>query len=140
MTGMMGGGSATTVNITREMANLLLENSGKTLDELKKSIEATYKPASRDIPGARAIIDSTASSKLIRAKNVIGYIEGSDPKLKDEYFVVGAHFDHVGRWENYVYNGSDDNDSGSIGVVAIARAMALNPVKPKRSIVFCLWT
>ncbi len=140
MTGMMGGGSATTVNITREMANLLLENSGKTLDELKKSIEATYKPASRDIPGARAIIDSTASSKLIRAKNVIGYIEGSDPKLKDEYFVVGAHFDHVGRWENYVYNGSDDNGSGSIGVVAIARAMALNPVKPKRSIVFCLWT
>jgi hypothetical protein len=140
MTGMMGGGSATTVNITKEMANLLLENSGKTLDELKKSIEATYKPASRDIPGARAIIDSTASSKLIRAKNVIGYIEGSDPKLKDEYFVVGAHFDHVGRWENYVYNGSDDNGSGSIGVVAIARAMALNPVKPKRSIVFCLWT
>ncbi|HAV42321.1 MAG TPA: hypothetical protein DCW97_08000 [Acidobacteria bacterium] len=140
MAGMMGGGSATTVNITREMANLLLENSGKTLDELKKSIEATYKPASRDIPGARAIIDSTASSKLIRAKNVIGYIEGSDPKLKDEYFVVGAHFDHVGRWENYVYNGSDDNGSGSIGVVAIARAMALNPVKPKRSIVFCLWT
>jgi len=140
MTGMMGGGSATTVNITREMANLLLENSGKTLDELKKSIEATYKPASRDIPGARAIIDSTASSKLIRAKNVIGYIEGSDPKLKDEYFVVGAHFDHVGRWENYVYNGSDDNGSGSVGVIAIARAMALNPIKPKRSIVFCLWT
>ena len=140
MAGMMGGGSATTVNITREMANLLLENSGKTLDELKKSIETAYQPVSRDIPGAKAIIDTTATSRLIRAKNVIGYIEGSDPKLKDEYFVVGAHFDHNGRWENYVYNGSDDNGSGSIGVVAIARAMALNPVKPKRSIVFCLWT
>ena len=140
MAGMMGGGSAPTINITREIANLLLENTGKTLDELKQSIESTYKPASRDIPGARAILDSKASSKLIRAKNVIGYIEGSDPKLKDEYFVVGAHFDHMGRWEDYVFNGSDDNGSGSVGVMAIARAIALNPIKPKRSIVFCLWT
>ncbi|HQH61856.1 MAG TPA: M28 family peptidase, partial [Candidatus Saccharicenans sp.] len=140
MAGMMGGGSAPTISITREIANLLLENTGKTLDELKQSIESTYKPASRDIPGARAILDSKASSKLIRAKNVIGYIEGSDPKLKDEYFVVGAHFDHLGRWEDYVFNGSDDNGSGSVGVMAIARAIALNPIKPKRSIVFCLWT
>jgi len=140
MAGMIGGGSAPTVNITREMANLLLENTGKTIDDLKQTIEKTYKPASADVAGARAIIDSSATSKLIRVKNVIGYIEGSDPKLKDEYFVVGAHFDHVGRWQDYIYNGSDDNGSGSIGVMAIARAIALNPVKPKRSIVFCLWT
>ncbi|MGC8745797.1 MAG: M28 family peptidase [Candidatus Saccharicenans sp.] len=140
MAAMMGGGRVPTINITREMANLILENTGKTIDELKKVIETTYKPASRDIPGAKVSINSTAKVQLIRAKNIIGYIEGSDPKLKDEYFVVGGHFDHLGRWEDYIFNGSDDNGSGSVGVMTIARAIALNPIKPKRTIVFCLWT
>ncbi len=67
-------------------------------------------------------------------------IEGSDPKLKDEYFVVGAHYDHLGAWDDYVWNGADDNGSGSVGVLNIAKAIAANPVKPKRSIVFALWT
>ncbi|MGQ9800531.1 MAG: M28 family peptidase [Candidatus Saccharicenans sp.] len=140
MGGMMGGSNVPTLTITREMANLILENSGKTIDELKKDIETTYKPASRELPGVRVSLNSSVKANLVRAMNVIGYIEGSDPKLKDEYFVVGAHFDHVGMWEDYIFNGSDDNASGSVGVIAIARAMALNPVKPKRSVVFCLWT
>jgi len=140
MAGMMGGSNVPTLTITREMANLILENSGKTIDELKKDIETTYKPASRELPGVRVSLNSSVKANLVRAMNVIGYIEGSDPKLKDEYFVVGAHFDHVGMWGDYIFNGSDDNASGSVGVIAIARAMALNPVKPKRSVVFCLWT
>ncbi|HAR36496.1 MAG TPA: hypothetical protein DCR87_06295 [Acidobacteria bacterium] len=140
MAGMMGGSNVPTLTITREMANLILENSGKTIDELKKDIETAYKPASRELPGVRVSLNSSVKANLVRAMNVIGYIEGSDPKLKDEYFVVGAHFDHVGMWGDYIFNGSDDNASGSVGVIAIARAMALNPVKPKRSVVFCLWT
>lgn len=137
---VMGRNYAPTINITREMANLILENTGQTIDDLKKAIESTYKPASRELPGVRVSIESTAKTNLVRTMNVIGYIEGSDPKLKDEYFVVGAHFDHLGRWEDYIFNGSDDNASGSVGVMAIARAIAMNPVKPKRSVVFCLWT
>ncbi len=140
MEGMMGMSRVPTLTITREMANLILENTGKTIDELKKAIESTYKPASREIPGVRVSINSTVKANLVRTMNIIGYIEGSDPKLKDEYFVVGAHFDHTGKWEDYIFNGSDDNASGSVGVMAIARAIALNPVKPKRTIVFCLWT
>lgn len=140
MAGMMGGSNVPTLTITREMANLILENSGKTIDELKKEIETAYKPASRELPGVKVSINSSVKASLVRAMNVIGYIEGSDPKLKDEYFVVGAHFDHVGMWGDYIFNGSDDNASGSVGVIAIARALALNPIKPKRSVVFCLWT
>lgn len=140
MAGMMGRSNVPTLTITREMANLILENSGKTIDELKKEIETAYKPASRQLPGVRVSLNSSVKANLVRVMNVIGYIEGSDPKLKDEYFVVGAHFDHVGMWGDYIFNGSDDNASGSVGVIAIARAMALNPVKPKRSVVFCLWT
>ncbi|HOW86411.1 MAG TPA: M20/M25/M40 family metallo-hydrolase [Candidatus Aminicenantes bacterium] len=132
------GASATT--ITREMANLVLEGTGQTIDGLKKKIESTMKPASMDVPGAKVTIATTAKTALVRGANVLGIIEGSDPKLKDEYFVVGAHYDHNGAWEGYIWNGADDNGSGSVGVLNIAKAIAASPVKPKRSIVFALWT
>jgi Peptidase family M28 len=136
----MGRGGPSATQITREMANLLLEGTGQTIDELKKKIETTNKPASMDIPGAKMTIATTAKVALVRGTNVLGIIEGSDPKLKDEYFVVGGHYDHLGAWDGYVYNGADDNGSGSVGVLNIAKAMAASPVKPKRSIVFALWT
>jgi hypothetical protein len=136
----MGRGGAGAVSITREMANLLLEGTGQTIDDLKKKIESTMKPASMDVAGAKMTIATTAKTSLVRGTNVIGIIEGSDPKLKDEYFVVGAHYDHLGAWEDYIYNGADDNGSGSVGVLNIAKAVAASPVKPKRSIVFALWT
>ena len=136
----MGPGGAQATQITREMANLLLEGTGQTIDDLKKKIESTMKPASMDIPGAKMTIATTAKTALVRGTNVLGVIEGSDPKLKDEYFVVGGHYDHLGMWEEYIYNGADDNGSGSVGVLNIAKAMAASPVKPKRSIVFALWT
>ena len=136
----MGGGNPQATSITREMANLLLEGTGQTIDDLKKKIESTMKPVSMDLPGAKMTIATTAKTALVRGINVLGVIEGSDPKLKDEYFVVGGHYDHLGMWEEYIYNGADDNGSGSVGVLNIAKAMAASPVKPKRSIVFALWT
>ncbi|RPJ84786.1 MAG: M20/M25/M40 family metallo-hydrolase, partial [Acidobacteria bacterium] len=135
-----GRGGAATVTVTREIANAILEGTGQTVDDLKAAIEKNLKPVSKDIAGAKVTLTTTSKSSLVRCKNVLGMIEGSDPKLKDEYFVIGAHFDHNGRWEDYIWNGADDNGSGSIGVVAIAKAMASNPVKPKRTIIFALWT
>jgi len=139
-TSMSSGSSSPVINITREMANAILENSGETIDALKAKIETTNKPASAVLSGTRLTINSTSKTSLVRVANVVGYIEGSDPELKDEVFVIGAHFDHLGYWEDYIYNGADDNGSGSVGVMNIAKAMAVNPVKPKRTVVFCLWT
>ncbi|MFB3855567.1 MAG: M20/M25/M40 family metallo-hydrolase [Vicinamibacterales bacterium] len=138
--GGRGGSGAPTITVTREIANAILEGTGQTIDELKAAIEKTLKPVSKEIAGAKVTIATTSKTSLVRCKNVLGMIEGSDPKLKDEYFVIGGHFDHNGRWEDYIWNGADDNGSGSIGVVAIAKAMAANPVKPKRTIIFALWT
>lgn len=135
---MRGGASATT--ITREMANFLLEATGQTIDDLKAKIDAALKPASTELAGAKMTIATTAKVSLVRCKNVLGMIEGSDPQLKNEYFVVGAHFDHLGAWDGYVWNGADDNGSGSIGVLNIAKAIAASPVKPKRTVIFALWT
>ena len=137
---MMGGSGAPVISITREIADAILENTGSTIDALKAKIETTNKPASAAVSGTRLTIKSSDKKSLVRVFNVIGYIEGSDPTLKDEVFVIGAHFDHLGYWEDYIYNGADDNGSGSVGVMNIAKAMAVNPIKPKRTVVFCLWT
>ncbi len=72
------------------------------------------------------------------APNVVAFLKGSDPELADEYVVIGAHLDHLGTSGGTVYPGADDNGSGSTAVLSIARAMAENPVKPKRSVLF-MW-
>jgi hypothetical protein len=133
-----GGGA---IFISREMADSILASSGQTIDGLKAKIESRGKPASFEIPGGRLTIqNSAASEKILRCHNVIGAIPGSDPRLKSEAVTIGAHLDHLGGRGDYVFNGADDNASGVTGVLEIARAVAALPQRPKRSIVFCLWT
>lgn len=72
--------------------------------------------------------------------NVVAKIEGSDPKLKREAVVVGSHLDHLGTSERGTFWGADDDASGSSANLMIARAFVKNDVKPKRTVVFCLWT
>ncbi len=139
-TSMMRRGGPAVITITREIANAILESSGKTIDDLKKTIEKNLKPASMELPGTRLTIATTAKVKLVKCYNVLGLIEGSDPDLKEEVIVIGAHYDHLGQSGDYIFNGADDNGSGSAGVLASARAFAVNPAKPKRTILFALWT
>jgi hypothetical protein len=74
-----------------------------------------------------------------KTQNVVGVLEGSDPILKKEYVAIGAHYDHLGIGfpvnGDSIYNGADDNGSGTVSVLAIAEAFAKGP-KPKRSILF----
>lgn len=128
------------ITITYEMANAILEASGQKIEDLKQKIDTTLKPASMELPGTRLSISTTAKTALVTCRNVVGYIEGSDPNLKNEVVVIGAHLDHLGSSGAYIYNGADDNGSGSVGVLNAARAFAVNPEKPKRTVVFCLWT
>jgi len=127
------------VTIAPSAADRILAAAGTNLEGLKTKIESSKKPVSQIIPGASVTMTSTLKTQPIRGINVVGAIEGSDPELKKEAIVVGAHLDHEGRWEDYIYNGSDDNGSGSVGVLNLARAFAANPRKPKRTIVFALW-
>ncbi|MEI6613708.1 MAG: M20/M25/M40 family metallo-hydrolase [Chrysiogenales bacterium] len=128
------------VKISREMANAILETANETVESLQKKIAAKYKPHSFSLPGANLQISNHVRFQLLKSANVIAFLEGSDPQLKNQAVVIGGHLDHLGRRGDYIYNGAEDNASGAVGVLAIARAMASNPEKPKRSTVFCLWT
>lgn len=90
-----------------------------------------------DIAGRYIRFISSVDSRMVRGRNVIGILEGKDTK---SCIVVGAHYDHVGQTNGYIYNGSDDNASGTTGVIAIAKAMIATGEKPGVTIVFCAWT
>ena len=85
-------------------------------------------------------------SDSVKTQNVVGYIEGSDEKLKNEFIVIGAHYDHWG-WGGKnsgskkkdtiaIHNGADDNASGVSALLCIAEELSKAAVKPKRSIIF----
>ncbi len=83
---------------------------------------------------------AAATRKAATARNVVGVLRGSDEKLRDEYVLLTAHYDHLGIRPqdegDKVYNGANDNASGVASIVESARLLAAMPVKPKRSVMF----
>jgi Zn-dependent M28 family amino/carboxypeptidase len=86
-------------------------------------------------------VNVSAKPETATTQNVVAMIEGSDPTLKSEIVAVGAHYDHVGMNPNAagpdkIFNGADDDGSGTVAVLAIAEALAKSPKKPRRSVLF----
>ena len=68
-------------------------------------------------------------------KNIVGVIPGNDPVLKDEYIIIGAHYDHIGVKNDKIYNGADDNASGTATIIEMARILKARQSQLKRSII-----
>jgi Zn-dependent M28 family amino/carboxypeptidase len=130
---------------------------------LKRKASAQEDLPSFRIPGATITFNVDADYEIVRTqltKNVVGLVEGADPQLKNTYVAFGAHYDHVGYAEGEVtrgdgsarragavgrvtagaeddriWNGADDDGSGTVAIMAIAKAAAAGP-KPKRSLLF----
>ena len=93
-------------------------------------------------PTKRLSVNISVKNDTVHTQNVVGILEGGDPVLKNEYVAVGAHYDHVGMnpfavGDDKIWNGADDDGSGTVSVMAIAEAMSKGP-RPKRSILF-IW-
>lgn len=88
--------------------------------------------------------DSVPAERRLPGANVLGYIEGSDPALKDEYVLMTAHYDHIGVTKavngDSINNGADDDAAGTIAVLQVARLLARGAIKPKRTIIFAAMT
>jgi hypothetical protein len=126
--------------ITREVADQMLGRANLTLKKLQDSIAMIEKPVSFVIPDLKAEVTINVTKDTVTSSNVIGYIEGSDSVLKKECVIYTAHYDHVGKNSSgNIFNGANDNASGSVGLLNIAHAFTSLNKKPARSIVF-LWT
>lgn len=131
------------INISLSTANQILGSANTTVDDAKKKMTETLKPATvvLNVP-----VQFSAASKEtdVRAENVLGFLEGSDPKLKNEVLVISSHYDHIGlvsdpNATDKVNNGADDDGSGTTGVLLLAEAFAKAKKAgygPKRSILF----
>jgi len=124
------------VQIGRKLADDLMVGTGKTLADLFTNIENTLTPQSFPIEDKALTMGTALDAEKHPTQNVVGFWEGSDPELKKEYIVIGGHYDHVGVNNDSVYNGADDNASGTAGVMEIAEAFTKCKIKPKRSILF----
>ena len=126
-------------------AKEILATAGATPADLQSAIDRDLKPQSRALGDTRATIHfrNTSVSKGT-SYNVVGLLEGSDPKLKAETILISAHHDHDGISGADIWHGADDNGSGTVGVVALAHAMSANGkgkggAAVKRSILFVVF-
>ncbi|MEP6602904.1 MAG: M28 family metallopeptidase [Spartobacteria bacterium] len=124
--------------VTLDVAKKLLGDSGQDFDALKKAaITKEFRPVPLN---AKAKIDITQRVRSLKSHNVLGKLEGGDPKFRDELIMYTAHWDHLGRHPemqgDQIFNGAVDNASGVAAVIQLASAFTkLNPA-PKRSVLF----
>lgn len=114
----------------------LLDNEKISYDE----IMADMKTGKTPVPFAlkkRVSYNLVTNKNEVLSKNVVGIAEGTDPVLKNEYIVLSAHYDHEGVKNGEIYNGADDNASGTVSVMEAARWFAANK-NNKRSVIFLL--
>ncbi len=133
------------VQIKRNFADQLFKSQGLDIEEYQKKISESKKPASFVFKNVKVKIKTGVKEVSKDSWNVAGYLEGNDPQLKNQYIVVGAHFDHLGMGEvgslyrgkePQIHNGADDNASGTAGVLELAEKFASEKDKLKRSIIF----
>ena len=125
------------VFIAKRVANDILRSAGMTVDGYAKDAAQLKFPLLKNMSGINANIVASVKNHIVKARNILGVIEG---EIKDEYVVLGGHYDHLGIQNGFIYNGADDNGSGTVGILTLAKAFMATGVKPKRSIIFAMWT
>ncbi len=133
------------VHVKRDFVLKPFAAKGKDLAALQQAIDKDLQPQSFELPGITAHIATEVTRSRRTVKNVIAALPGSDQTLKDQWVVIGAHYDHLGLGNRnslapsligQVHHGADDNASGTAGVMELARyAMAAKPAW-KRSVLF----
>jgi hypothetical protein len=132
-------GMKVSATLTAAGAAKLLEGTGHTYEELQKAIRDNQPLPKFDIKGTLRM-KTTVKREIIDSMNVAGMYPGTDAKLKNEYVIMSAHLDHLGRGRaingDDLYNGAMDNASGVASVLEVARLLKESKAKLKRSVIF----
>jgi hypothetical protein len=133
-------GSIPAIVASLPMLNALMRGESRGAADLYEKSVAGEPGTAFDLDASKkATLNVAVQTDVVTTQNVVGIWEGSDPVLKNEYVAIGAHYDHVGIGApvngDAIYNGADDDGSGTVSVLAMAEAFAHSP-RPKRSIIF----
>jgi hypothetical protein len=131
--------------VSLPVAQQVFAHAGLDLKGLQKEINETRKPRSSEIAGLQVSFHSQLEKVTKTTANVVGALEGSDDRRRQQAVVIGAHYDHLGLGENgslaetagkAIHNGADDNASGTAGMLELARRFSLQRANLKRTFVF----
>ena len=125
------------INVSVKTANEILKGTDILVDDYIKKANKNNQYSWPPMTGKSVYLKSGISTKSVAARNVIGIIEGKNP---DQIIVLGAHYDHMGMNNGFIWNGADDNASGTVGVLMLARAIMETGKQPDKTIVIALWT
>lgn len=122
--------------VSARTADELFSGTGFNVEEfVSNSVKKHVKPIT--LPADRKIyIKTNVKTENVRVRNVVGIIKGKDTS---QIIVLGAHYDHMGMSDGYVWNGADDNGSGTVGIMTIAKAIMETGIKPEKTIIIALW-
>jgi Zn-dependent M28 family amino/carboxypeptidase len=129
------------VIISPQMANALFQGEARNATAIFDGAATGNNVAPFELSADKRVsINLVARPGVVSTQNVVAVLEGSDPVLKNEYVAIGAHYDHVGIGApvngDIIYNGADDDGSGTTAILAIAEALAKTSPRPKRSVLF----
>jgi Peptidase family M28/PA domain len=127
------------LHISLEAADELLSQVDISINECQIRIDEKKIPFSFLTESKAEIVATAQYEKSAKTMNVVGMIKGTDPALKEEYLIIGAHLDHVGSQAGLLFPGANDNASGSAGVLEIAKTFANGGLQPKRTVIFVLF-
>ncbi len=138
-------------HVKRSFVEDLFITDGLSFVETQKQIDAFKKPSSFVFKNAKVSLSTEVKEIVKKGRNVAGMIEGSDPVLKNEYIVIGAHYDHLGLdqlkassmykgSDIQIHNGADDNASGTTGLLEVAEKFGSMQGLLKRSIIFAAFS
>ncbi len=128
--------------ISTSVAKDILGEKFKAVVAAREQIEATGKSKSVKIPCNIKILQEK-NIKQLKGNNILGYIEGTDEKLKEELVIITAHYDHLGKRGEEIFHGADDDASGTSAVMEIAEAFSAAQrmgIGPRRSVLCMLVT
>jgi hypothetical protein len=128
--------------ISPALAAALVAGTGRSLDELARSAETRRGLAPVPLPGVTVRLTTTVERHVVADRNVLAAMPGADAALQHEWVIVCAHFDHNGADGETVYNGADDDGSGTVALLEIAEAYARAAAagrRPRRSVLFAAW-
>ncbi|HSF57836.1 MAG TPA: M20/M25/M40 family metallo-hydrolase [Candidatus Binatia bacterium] len=144
-----GGNRLLAAQVKRGAIEEWLDERGISLKSLKEKIDREGKPASQPLPAVQVTLEVNLEEVRQRTENVIGILPGSDPTLKDENIVIGAHYDHVGfghygtrdsHTSGRIHYGADDNASGTAVLLQLAERLSRAQFKPARTVVFAAFS
>ena len=126
-----------TIYISENLGNQLLKSGKLTAQKARTQLARETKVPAIDFKKKRFQLHASVTTSIVTGENVLGYLEGTDKK--DEVIILTAHYDHLGVDDGTVYNGADDDGSGTVALLEMAEAFqtaAENGHRPRRSILF----